>query len=163
MKCKTVIKTYSPGRIKSIVKIIVLIAFSLLLGFAIAFFGKNKSYVEESFITISLTLLGFDLTSVVFMCGAIQNIKASDEQISALLNEIAEDLGGILCAVLISIGLDFLASIIQNSCIVNLALRTLKFASLSFSLGLQLDVIKAFLRIVKIKSSIKSEELPKSK
>ncbi len=157
MKSKTRIKSYHPGRIKSLVKIIGVIVISLLLGFVIAYFGKDLSYIEESFITVSLTLFGFNLTSVVFICGAIQNIKVTDNaQISVLLKEIAESLGTILCAILVAIGLDFLVSIIVCPDFLNMVLRTVKYGALLFSLFSQLDVIKAFLKIVK--SMYKKEE-----
>lgn len=157
MKRNTKIKTYNQGKAKHTIRTVGFISLSLLIGFAIAYFGKGISYIEESFITISLTLFGFDLTSVIFMCGIIQHMKASDNaQISVLLKEIAESLSFMLCALLVAIVLDFLTSIIQGPSFLILAFNTLRYGSLCCSLIAQLDIISAFLRIVKSMQAIKN-------
>ena len=158
MKGKTKIKTYNQGNAKSIIRTIGYVTLSLLIGFAIAYFGKGTSYIEESFITISLTLFGFDLTSVIFMCGTIQHIKVADNaRINVLLKEIAESLGFMLGAILLAIILDFLTSVIHCPQVLCLVIKTLKYGSLCCSLISQLDIISAFLRIVKVMPEKRSD------
>lgn len=73
MKNKTIIKERSIKSIKGIILPIFFALLSLAAGFAIAFWGKEQSYIENSLMTALVTLLGFGITSTIFLYQAFKD------------------------------------------------------------------------------------------
>lgn len=150
MNKETRIKTIDLCKRKNTIAVVLFVLLSVIGGFLIAFFGRGDSFVEESFTTCSLTLFGFDLTSVVFVYGVLQRYStAESERIAVLLKKIASSIRLILVLILCSIASDFIASIFKDCYVINIVINCIKYSLLLYSLICQIDVINTFLILVK--------------
>ena len=140
MKNKTIIKERS---VKSFKKIIIPVIFALLslsAGFAIAFWGKGQSYIENSLITALVTLLGFGITSTVFLYQAFKNNET--EKTKRLIHAIVSNL-------LLALALIGVAIVFDFSEAANIVLKSLKYGAMIYASICQVDILIAFIKIVK--------------
>ena len=146
MKNKTIIKERS---VKSFKKIIIPVIFALLslsAGFAIAFWGKGQSYIENSLITALVTLLGFGITSTVFLYQAFKNNET--EKTKRLIHAIVSNLLLALALIGVAIVFDFLVSL-DFAEAANIVLKSLKYGAMIYASICQVDILIAFIKIVK--------------
>ncbi|MPN27954.1 hypothetical protein SDC9_175388 [bioreactor metagenome] len=83
MKKNTIIKTKKALEKRYIILLRVCITLSIGIGFIIAFWGNNNSFIEDShaFIATVIALFGFSLTSVIFISQSLENIKCEKETV----------------------------------------------------------------------------------
>ena len=149
MKNETIIKERSVKSFKKIILPIIFALLSLGAGFAIAFWGKDKSYIENNLITALITLFGFGITSTIFLYQAFK--KEEMEKTKKLIHAIVNNL--ILTLVLLgsAILFDFLASLdfAEAANAAKIVLKSLKFGAMIYASICQVDILIAFIKIVK--------------
>lgn len=151
MKNETIIKEKSAVNIKRILRIILIVVFvlmSLVFGFLIAFFGKGESYVEASLFSAIITLFGFGLTSTVFVYQAFKDKEA--EKIKNVIHALANTLFLTFILIIVALVFDFIGSL-DFSKAITIAIQSLKYASLIYAFICQIDILRAFIIIVKNK------------
>lgn len=149
MKDETIIKEKKAIDIKKILRILVFVLVSLGLGFLIAFFGKGESYVESSLFTAIITLFGFGLTSTVFVYQAFK--EKESKKIKKVINALSDTLLLTFILIVVSLILDFIGSLDFPKAVI-ITIQSLKYASLIYAFICQIDILLAFLIIVKNKN-----------
>ena len=148
MKNETIIKSkkgYSSREKANIALTIIFSLLSLGLGFVIAFFGKDVSFIENDLITAIITLFGFGLTATVFVYQAFE--KSTSKETKNVITALSKTLLLTLCLVIASLIFDFLASLITAE-VWNVILESLKYAALIYSLICQFDILNSFIVII---------------
>ena len=151
MKNKTIIKEKNSIDVKKIKHIVLIISFELLslgLGFLIAFFGKGESYIEASLFVAIITLFGFGLTSTVFVYQAFKDKES--EKVKKVIHRLANTLLLTFILIIVALILDFIGSLEFPKAAI-IAIQSLKYAFLIYALICQIDILRAFLIIVKNK------------
>lgn len=146
MKNETIIKERSVKSLKGIVLPIIFALLSLGVGFAIAFWGKEQSYIENNLITALITLFGFGITSTIFLYQAFK--KEEMEKTKKLIHAIVNNLILTLTLLGSAILFDFLASL-DFAEVASVVLNSLKFGAMIYASICQVDILLAFIKIVK--------------
>ena len=146
MKNETIVKERSVKSLKGIVLPIIFALLSLSAGFAISFWGKEQSYIENNLITALITLFGFGITSTIFLYQAFK--KEEMERVKKLIHAIVNNL--ILTLILLgsAILFDFLASL-DFAEVASVVLNSLKYGAMIYASICQVDILLAFIKIVK--------------
>lgn len=146
MKNETIVKERSVKSLKGIVLPIIFALLSLSAGFAISFWGKEQSYIENNLITALITLFGFGITSTIFLYQAFK--KEEMERVKKLIHAIVNNL--ILTLILLgsAILFDFLASL-DFAEVASVVLNSLKYGAMIYTSICQVDILLAFIKIVK--------------
>lgn len=149
MKNNVEVKTKRIIDRRLILKIIVEASFIIIsmgAGFLVAYFGNGASYLENEMITAIITLLGFSLTSTVFICQLLKNRE--DSKVDNVIKALAKNLIVTFILVLISLLFDFLSNT-GNENIFALVMLSLKYSALIYAFLIQMDILFAFITIVK--------------
>lgn len=149
MKNNIDIKTKRTINVKTVKKIILEIIFILAGlggGFLIAYFGKGESFLENEMITAIITLFGFSVTSTVFIYQSFK--KKEEDNVNKLIKALAKNL--LLTFILIGLALlfDFLSGFTCENAIP-LIVKTFKFSTLIYAFLIQIDILMAFIIIIK--------------
>lgn len=147
MKNKTIIKnkkSFSRREKSNIVLTVIFSLISLGLGFIVAFWGNGNSFVETDLITAIITLFGFGLTATVFVCQAFEK---NTKETKNIITSLSKTLLLTLCLVIVTLILDFIASLITAE-VWNVIIETLKYAALIYSLICQFDILSCFIVII---------------
>lgn len=147
MKNKTIIKnkkSFSRREKSNIVLTVIFSLISLGLGFIVAFWGNGNSFVETDLITAIITLFGFGLTATVFVCQAFEK---NTKETKNIITSLSKTLLLTLCLVIVTLILDFIASLITAE-VWNVIIETLKYAALIYSLICQFDILNCFIVII---------------
>ena len=139
-------KTIDIKTIKKIILEIIFILVSLGGGFLIAYFGKDESFLENEMITAIITLFGFSVTSTVFI---YQSLKQKENpSVNNLIKALAKNL--LLTFILIGVSLvfDFMSCFDWEN-VIPIIVETLKFATLIYAFLIQIDILMAFIIIIK--------------
>lgn len=150
MKNKTIIKEkkhLSRQEKKNIVLTILFLIISLGLGFIIAFFGKETSYIENELITAIITLFGFGLTATVFV---YQTFEEKNLESNNIIKALSRTLLLIFCLIVASLILDFFVALINYE-VFSVIIVSLKYATLIYSLICQFDILNSFIIIINSK------------
>lgn len=148
MKNKTIKREKKSFSVREKMNIFLTILFSILslgIGFVIAYFGRDLSYIETELITAIITLFGFGLTATVFVYQAFENAKSKDTM--KVIKALSKTLLLTLCLVACALILDFVASTITSTVWV-LILDSLKYATLVYSAICQFDILNSFIVII---------------
>ncbi len=135
--------------IKMVKKIILEISFilaSLGGGFLIAYFGKGESFLENEMITAIITLFGFSVTSTVFICQALK--QKENQGVNNLIKALAKNLLLTFILIAISLVFDFM-SVFDWGKVIPLIIKTFKFSTLIYAFLIQIDILMAFIIIIK--------------
>ena len=146
MKNETIVKERSVKSFKGIFLPIIFALLSLGAGFAIAFWGKGQSYIENNLITALITLFGFGITSTIFLYQAFK--KEEMEKTKKLIHAIVNNLILTLALIGFAILFDFLASL-DFAETANIVLKSLKYGAMIYASICQVDILIAFIKIVK--------------
>lgn len=146
MKNETIVKERSVKSLKRIVLPIIFALLSLSAGFAIAFWGKEQSYIENNLITALITLFGFGITSTIFLYQAFK--KEEMERAKKLIHAIVNNLILTLTLLGSAILFDFLASL-DFAEVASVVLNSLKYGAMIYASICQVDILLAFIKIVK--------------
>lgn len=138
-------RSYLKRTFSSIFKKIFVILISVTSGYFIAQYGNNDSFVESGAISTAFTLFGFGITSTVFIYQAFSGNKS--ENVKALMIGLAKTLKLTFFLLLITIIMDFLASLEFNCKVIN-AILIAKYSSLVFTVICLFDILNAFLIII---------------
>ena len=148
MKNKTIVKEKKKLSLRDKKNLLLSILFSIVslgIGFVIAFYGKDNSYIETELITAIITLFGFGLTATVFVYQAFE--KSNSDEKKNVICALSKTLLLTLCLVVASLILDFAVSI-ETINVVNVILSTMMYASLVYSIICQFDILNSFVVII---------------
>lgn len=148
MKNKTIVKEKKKLSLRDKKNLLLSILFSIVslgIGFVIAFYGKDNSYIETELITAIITLFGFGLTATVFVYQAFE--KSNSDEKKNVICALSKTLLLTLCLVVASLILDFAVSIVTIN-VVKVILSTMMYASLVYSIICQFDILNSFVVII---------------
>lgn len=148
MKNKTIVKEKKKLSLRDKKNLLLSILFSIVslgIGFVIAFYGKDNSYIETELITAIITLFGFGLTATVFVYQAFE--KSNSDEKKNVICALSKTLLLTLCLVVASLILDFAVSIVTIN-VVKVILSTVMYASLVYSIICQFDILNSFVVII---------------
>lgn len=148
MKNKTIKKEKRSFSSCEKINIFLTILFSILslgLGFVIAYFGKDVSFIETELITAIITLFGFGLTATVFVYQAFENSRSNDTM--RVIKALSKTLLLTLCLVVVALVTDFIASTVASE-VWSLIFESLKYAVLVYSAICQFDILNSFIVII---------------
>ena len=145
---KTIVKekkSFSLRNKKNLLLSILFSVISLGIGFIIAFYGEDDSYIETDLIKAIITLFGFGLTATVFIYQAFE--KSNSNEKKNVIHALSKTLLLTLCLIVVSLILDFAVSIVAME-VVKVILSTLLYASLIYSIICQFDILNSFVVII---------------
>ncbi len=151
LKMKTKTKEKSIKSKEQKIRIGLSIIFSIIslgLGIIIAYFGYGESYIEKELITAIIALFGFGLSSTVFIYQAFKDKESKD--IDKVIKAMANTLSLTFYLIIGALIFDFLSGVdLSNK--IKLIFKSLKYATLVYSMIGQIDILRSFVIIIKNK------------